>query len=124
MEILNNNPLILFDGAHNVPAIQNLQSMIDMYYKDSAKVYIVSILKRKDYTKMVELLMQDKNATFIFTSGIDDTRYVSGTELLQIAQNFKSTQKLIIKNLDEAIKYVMENCQNCVSFFVGSFLYL
>ena len=121
LEILNNNPLILFDGAHNVPAIQNLQSMIDMYYKDSAKVYIVSILKRKDYTKMVELLMQDKNATFIFTSGIDDTRYVSGTELLQIAQNFKSTQKLIIKNLDEAIKYVMENCKNCVTFFVGSF---
>ena len=121
LEILNNNPLILFDGAHNVPAIQNLQSMIDMYYKDSPKIYVVSILKRKDYKKMVELLMQDKNATFIFTSGIDDTRYVSGTELLQIAQNFKSTQKLIIKNLDEAIKYVMENCQNCVSFFVGSF---
>lgn len=121
MEILNNNPLILFDGAHNVPAIQNLQSMIDMYYKDSERVYVVSILKRKDYKKMVELLMQDKNATFIFTSGIDDTRYVSGTELLQIAQNFKSTQKLIIKNLDEAIKYVMENCQGCVTLLVGSF---
>lgn len=121
LEILNNNPLIQFDGAHNVPAIQNLQSMIDMYYKDSAKVYIVSILKRKDYTKMVELLMQDKNATFIFTSGIDDTRYVSGTELFKIAQNFKTNQELIIKNLDEAIKYVMENCKNCVTFFVGSF---
>lgn len=121
LEILNNNPLILFDGAHNVPAIQNLQSMIDMYYKDSAKVYIVSILKRKDYTKMVELLMQDKNATFIFTSGIDDTRYVSGTELFKIAQNFKTNQELIIKNLDEAIKYIMENCKNCVTFFVGSF---
>ena len=121
LEILNNNPLILFDGAHNVPAIQNLQSMIDMYYKDSAKVYIVSILKRKDYTKMVELLMQDKNAAFIFTSGIDDTRYVSGTELFKIAQNFKTNQELIIKNLDEAIKYVMENCKNCVTFFVGSF---
>lgn len=121
LEILNNNPLILFDGAHNVPAIQNLQSMIDMYYIDSAKVYIVSILKRKDYTKMVELLMQDKNATFIFTSGIDDTRYVSGTELFKIAQNFKTNQELIIKNLDEAIKYVMENCKNCVTFFVGSF---
>ena len=121
LEILNNNPLILFDGAHNVPAIQNLQSMIDMYYKDSAKVYIVSILKRKDYTKMVELLMQDKNATFIFTSGIDDTRYVSGTELFKIAQNFKTNQELIIKNLDEAIKYVMENCKDCVTFFVGSF---
>ena len=121
MEILNNNPLILFDGAHNVPAIQNLQSMIDMYYKDSERVYVVSILKRKDYKKMVELLIQDKNATFIFTSGIDDTRYVSGTELLQIAQNFKSNQKLIIKNLNEAIKYVMENCQNRVNFFVGSF---
>ena len=121
MEILNNNPLILFDGAHNVPAIQNLQSMIDMYYKDSERVYVVSILKRKDYKKMVELLIQDKNATFIFTSGIDDTRYVSGTELLQIAQNFKSNQKLIIKNLNGAIKYVMENCQNRVNFFVGSF---
>ena len=73
------------------------------------------------YSILFELLMQDKNATFIFTSGIDDTRYVSGTELFKIAQNFKTNQELIIKNLDEAIKYVMENCKNCVTFFVGSF---
>ena len=32
MEQLKDKPLIIFDGAHNEPAIKNLQDMVKMYF--------------------------------------------------------------------------------------------
>ena len=40
METINKKPLIIYDGAHNEPAIENLQSMINMYYNKTKKVSI------------------------------------------------------------------------------------
>lgn len=37
MEKLNNEPLIIYDGAHNEPAIKNLQDMVKMYYSKMKK---------------------------------------------------------------------------------------
>lgn len=39
MEVLNENPLIIFDGAHNEPAIENLRSTVEMYYKNFERTY-------------------------------------------------------------------------------------
>ena len=68
-EKLNENPTIIYDGAHNKPAMQNLINSVNMYYKNNKKVFIVSILKTKDYKGMLGELLQDKKATYIFTSG-------------------------------------------------------
>lgn len=122
MEVLNEKPLIIYDGAHNEPAIKNLKNTIDMYYKDLKRLYIVSILKRKDYKKMLQLLLEDKEAEFIFTSGNNKNKYVSGEELYNVSLKYADKQKLYIKNLNEAIEYVIErNEKNAVNFIVGSF---
>ena len=39
MEQLNDNPIIIYDGAHNEPAIKNLQDMVKMYYAKMKRVY-------------------------------------------------------------------------------------
>lgn len=125
METIHNDPLIIYDGAHNTTAIENFKTMVNMYYRNYEKVYIVSILKRKDYKKIVKLLMADENSTFIFTSGIDDKRYVHSQELYTEALNYSNShsdnKKIYMKTLDEAINFVMNNCKNEVCFFVGSF---
>lgn len=66
MEQINDKPIIIYDGAHNEPAIRNLQSMVEMYYKNYKRAYIISILKRKDYDKMLKLLSEDTNAIYIY----------------------------------------------------------
>lgn len=119
MEVLNKKPLIIFDGAHNEPAIENLRSTVEMYYKNFERTYVVSILKTKDYKKMVEILMQDEDAEFIFTSGNDEKRYTSNEELYNIALDYKKNQKIEKMSLNDAIEYVWSN--NKVSFIVGSF---
>ena len=121
MEILNKNPLIIFDGAHNEPAIKNLQEMIEAYYEDLKRSYIISILKRKDYRKMLEMLSKDKNATFILTSGNDDERYTSAEELYNTAAQYIDKQKLQVKSLNNAIKEALKADKNKVNFVIGSF---
>ena len=121
METINKNPLIIFDGAHNVPAIKNFINNVNMYYEEFKKVYVVSILKTKEYEKIIKLLMKDEEGIFIFTSGNDDKRYRQNIELYKEAKKHLKNQEIYMMNLDEAIKYVTKNCTNEVTFFVGSF---
>ena len=121
METLNKNPLVIFDGAHNEPAIENLHSMVEMYFKDYNRTYIVSILKRKDYKKMVELLLKDESAKFIFTTGNNEDRYTAKEELYNIAKKYRQAN---IKKMEltDALKASLKNKEtNCVYFVVGSF---
>lgn len=54
-EVINSKPLMIFDGAHNKPAIENFMHSVEMYYKKNKKVYIVSILKSKDYDMILKI---------------------------------------------------------------------
>lgn len=47
-ETINNNPLIIYDGAHNESAIENFKNTIKACYPVNKKRYVVSILKRKN----------------------------------------------------------------------------
>lgn len=121
MEVLNDKPIIIYDGAHNEPAIRNLQNMVDMYYRDLKRTYIISILKTKDYDKMLKLLSEDKNAVFVLTSGNDADRYTSSEELYKSAIKYTEQKNIFKKDLVEAIEEVIKNNRNTVNFVVGSF---
>ena len=119
METLNENPLIIYEGAHNEPAIKNLQEIVKMYYKDSKIVYIISILKRKDYENMLKLLAKDKESIFILTSGNDSKRYASNKKLYEVAIKYKD--KIEIMELEDAIEKVFKYYNDSVNFVIGSF---
>lgn len=68
-EILSKNPKVIFDGGHNEDAVKNLEEMINMYYPSEKKIYIISMLKTKDYKTVIKILTsQDKKSIFIFTA--------------------------------------------------------
>ena len=121
MEELNSNPTIIFDGAHNEPAIKNLQNMVKMYYNNEKRVYIVGILKRKAYKEMLKLLSNDKNAQFILTSGNDEKRYISKEELFECMKKFVDEDKICKKDLNVAIKDAINSDNNTINFIIGSF---
>lgn len=120
-EIINQNPLMIFDGAHNKPAIENFIKSIEMYYKDQNKVYIISILKTKDYKMILKKLLKDEKSLFIFTDGNDRERYVSKEELLENAKGYTNNEKLYAQDLENAIDLVKEEYKRDVIFLVGSF---
>ena len=120
-EIINQNPIMIFDGAHNEPAIKNFKKSVQMYYKESNKVYIISILKTKDYKTVLKELLEDKEGNFIFTDGNDKNLYVSKEELFKTAKEYTSNKNLYIKELEDAIDISKEKHKTKIIFFVGSF---
>lgn len=120
-EIINQNPLMIFDGAHNKPAIENFIKSIEMYYRNQEKVYIISILKTKDSNMILKQLLKDEKTVFIFTDGNNKELYTSKEELLEIAKKYTKSQKLYAQDLEYAIDFAKENYINVVIFFVGSF---
>ena len=121
MEKLSDKPFIVYDGAHNTPAMENLQSMVAMYYSDFDRVYIVSILKSKDYRKMLKILASDKEGKFIFTSGNDAERYVDGNTLYECMKEYVDEDKISQMTLEDAIISTKNSDENTVNLVVGSF---
>ena len=120
-EKLSENPTIIYDGAHNKPAMQNLINSVNMYYKNNKKVFIVSILKTKDYKGMLGELLQDKKAIYIFTSGNSKERYVQGEVLANTAKEIMKEANIQVKNLKDSIYYSVKNYKDSTIFIVGSF---
>lgn len=120
-ETINQKPLMIFDGAHNKPAIENFIKSKEMYYKNQNKVYIISILKTKDYKMILKELLKDEKSVFIFTDGNDKEIYNTKEDLLKTAKEYTNNKKMYIKDLEDAIDFVQEKHINDVIFFVGSF---
>lgn len=121
MEQINDKPIIIYDGAHNESAIRNLQDMIKMYYSKMKRVYIISILKRKDYNKMLKLIAEDKDAVFILTSGNNPETYLSSDELYECIKQFADIDKIYKKSLGDAIDVAMNSNLSTANFVIGSF---
>ena len=121
MEKLNDNPIIVFDGAHNEAAIENFKEMVKMYYSNHKRVYIISILKTKDYKKMLKILAEDDSAIFILTSGDNSSKFLTSDELYGCIKEYVLMQRLYKKDLEDAITDVMISSANTVNFVVGSF---
>ena len=120
MEKLNNSPTIIFDGAHNEPAIKKLLETINMYYPNKKRIYIISILDRKDYTKMLKILSQDQNANFIMTSG-NNKKYATDTQLYECMKQYTSITNIKKDSLKSAIQNAVNENTDNIYIVTGSF---
>ncbi len=124
-EKINNNPEIIYDGAHNNPAIENLMETINQYYLDNKKVFIISILDTKDYKKILEILINNYNdSIFYFTDGIKEKSFVSKEDLYLKSTQINNRGKYIKKSLSESINEVKDKYKgrdNIKVFIIGSF---
>lgn len=121
LETLSTNPLIIFDGGHNENAIENLEENINQYYPENKKVYIVSLLKTKDYKTIVKNICRDKNAIFFFTTGNDKNRYVSKHKLYKEAKKYLNDVNMYKEELTDAINTAKKAYSDRTMLIIGSF---
>ncbi len=120
-ERINENPLVIYDGAHNKLAIENFMNSVDMYYKNENKIYIVSILKTKDYESMIKELLKDKKGIFIFTNGNNKDRYVSKEVLLKCSMKYTSDKNIFTAELEQALDAIKKLDGSYTIFIIGTF---
>lgn len=121
LEVLSKKPLIIFDGGHNENAINNLKENIEMYYPENKRVYIISILKTKDYKTIVKNLCQDKNAIFFFTSGNDKNKYLSKHKLYKEAKKYLNDVNMYKEEFKDAIDISKKVYGDRTILIIGSF---
>ncbi|MCM1535103.1 MAG: bifunctional folylpolyglutamate synthase/dihydrofolate synthase [Clostridium sp.] len=54
-EVIRKKPLFIVDGAHNEDAAQKLANSIEFYFTNKRIIYIMGVLKDKEYEKIISL---------------------------------------------------------------------
>lgn len=121
-EVVSEKPLVVFDGAHNLPAVENFWKNVEAYYGNDAgkQIFIVSLLKKKDSRKILQVLLRE-GVEAIFTTGNDPELYTPGEELRAIAQEIWPQGKYRALELDGALAEIKKLGQEKTAFVVGSF---
>lgn len=57
LSIVSTEPLILIDGAHNEDGINSLQSAISKYFSSRKLIFVIGMLRDKDYGYVIRKLM-------------------------------------------------------------------
>ena len=68
LEILNEKPYIVVDGAHNVDGVQYLKKNIEEYFKYKNLYLILGILGDKEVEKMLEIIAPMAKEVYTVTS--------------------------------------------------------
>ena len=66
-------------------------------------LYIISLLKTKDYKTIIKNICKEKDSIFIFTSGNDKKRYVSKERLYKEAKKYLNDVNMYKYELKDAI---------------------
>ena len=118
-ETIYENPTIIFDGGHNEQAIENLKETIDIFYKTAKKIYVISVLKSKNYKKIVEDILEE-DSVYIFTNGNDKNRYMNNHLMFEYAKQVNKNVEIHEMELEDAVQFCKSKT-DCVSFIIGSF---
>ncbi len=99
MEIVENNPMVILDGAHNLDGISMLFKSLKKYFSDKKITMLIGILGDKEYEKMLELIMPIA-AKAVFTEPHSNRKW-NINEVSHLVEKY-NTEIHIEKDIDEA----------------------
>ncbi|MFV0364041.1 MAG: bifunctional folylpolyglutamate synthase/dihydrofolate synthase [Suipraeoptans sp.] len=78
-QILRRKPLFVIDGAHNESGARALADSIKFYFTNKRIIYIMGVLRDKEYDKIIKVMMPLASKVFTVTPNSD--RALCGNEL-------------------------------------------
>ncbi|MBQ9609237.1 MAG: bifunctional folylpolyglutamate synthase/dihydrofolate synthase [Lachnospiraceae bacterium] len=82
---VNDRPLMYVDGAHNEAAWIYLKNNINKYFTNKKIIYIIGVLKDKEYEKMIDILCD--NMSYAITITPDTPRALDNYKLAELISN-------------------------------------
>ena len=124
MEVIDNNPLFIIDGAHNPGAVEELKKTLDFYFTNERITFIMGVLADKDFEKEIRMIAD--RATKIITVTPNNKRALDGEKLSIAIKPYNgnvSYAKSIEDGAKQAINTVEEGKSDMILAF-GSLSYL
>lgn len=107
-EIISQDPLVVFDGAHNAEGIAAAVESIKLYFKDE-KVYVLTgVLKDKDYKAIAKDISRVASKAFTMTP--DNPRALSANEYADVLSKC-GVQANAYCDIDQALSAALKSAK-------------
>lgn len=122
LEVLGKNPYFIIDAAHNAECAKALSEALHKYFPDKRKIFILGVLKDKDYKSMVEAVIPLSNMFITVTP--ESGRALSASELANFLKPY-CKNVLISDTMEEAVAMSLNAAsQDDVICAFGSLYYI
>lgn len=118
IELLNENPLLIIDGAHNEDGAVSLAKAVDKYFNNKKVTFVIGMLRDKDVDSVLNVLIP--KCTKVITTKPDSDRALEADELKEkiIKMGIDATA---VNNIKEAVKLSVDTWkEDEVVIFAGS----
>jgi dihydrofolate synthase/folylpolyglutamate synthase len=115
LSIMSYEPLILIDGAHNEDGINSLQGALQKYFSDRKIIFVIGMLKDKDYGYAIKKLMP--MAHFTVTTEPLSERSLAADAMAEAVRPYCSrvcSEPDIIKAIEKAKELYEKDSMICI----------
>ncbi|MBE5945389.1 MAG: bifunctional folylpolyglutamate synthase/dihydrofolate synthase [Lachnospiraceae bacterium] len=122
MTRVNKKPPMYVDGAHNEQAWKILKNTVNKYFTNKNIIYIIGVLKDKEYTKMIDIL--GDTISYAITVTPDTPRGLKNTILAEVISK-NDIPVVTAESSKEAIDLAMDKaCGDDVILVCGSLSFI
>jgi dihydrofolate synthase/folylpolyglutamate synthase len=108
LEIIQNKPTLLLDGAHNPSGVKVVRDALKDIFSYHRLILVLAIFADKDYKKMIEILAP--NADLIIATKAKNSRAASPQIIAKEAVQYIDENKIIVKeNIPQAISCALSS---------------
>lgn len=108
LEIIQNNPTLVLDGAHNPNGVKVVRDALKEIFSYHRLILVLAIFADKDYKKMIQIIVP--NADLIITTKTENSRATSPRIIAKEAAQYIDKNKIIVtENIPQAINCALSN---------------
>lgn len=106
LELLWDNPLFFRDGAHNPAGAAKLADFLQKHFTNQKIIYIMGVLRDKDYAGMLSYLMPLADRVYVFRP--ENERGLEAQNLADRIESF-DVPAVVCENVGEAMKRAVQD---------------
>ena len=108
LEIIQNNPTLVLDGAHNPSGVKVVRDALKEIFSYHRLILVLAIFADKDYKKMIQILAP--NADLIIATKAKNPRAASPQTIAKEAAQYIDENKIIVtENIPQAINCALSS---------------
>lgn len=108
LEIIQNNPTLVLDGAHNPNGVKVVRDALKEIFSYHRLILVLAIFADKDYKKMIQIIVP--HADLIITTKTENSRATSPRIIAKEAAQYIDKNKIIVtENIPQAINCALSN---------------
>jgi len=108
LEVIQNNPTLLLDGAHNPNGVKIMLQALEEIFSYQRLILVLGIFTDKDYKKMIQILAP--NADLIIATKAKTPRAAPPQTIVKEAAQYINENKIMVtKNIPQAINCALSN---------------